>query len=616
MARRRAVPADRASRVALGLFAALVAWSFLSIAWAGSPGSAWEAADKLLLPLAAVATIALIPWTRATLTILIAGWSLGVALYCASRLVAWLGSGDLLPFIEPASGRIDDPLGYPNASAALPVLGMLGALALSSVREAPAAVRAAGLPVAVFLAEFALFSQSRGAIVAGVVALVVLVALAGERGRLALRLAVGAALVAPAVGPMLGVGDAILDLHFGLGPLHHAVRWMAATVAAAAVAGVGLAALDTRVRPSARTTRLAGGVAVALVAVAFLGAAAAYGGRVSDWLGTAWKAGTAPSGESRLLSLAPEERPDYARVSLDLFAERPLEGSGVGNFGREYDARRHFEKHSRYAHDIWLRALGEVGAVGFLLLVGLVVALGVGVLSRRRRHERYERSLVAACVAVGVYFLAHGSLDWLDEYPALTLPAVGLPFAALALHRPGRRRRTGRPTPFAQRSPWPARLGAAAVGAVVVAALAALLPPWIAVRYQERARQTWTAAPAVAFDDLRRAADLNPLSIDPVIAEGTLAVQLGQTVRARSAFRRALDREQHWYPYLQLAVLEARARRFAAARRLLGRAAALDARDPVIAYVRARVDRGRPVDLAGLTRQALDNPLFRPVRMP
>ena len=616
VARRRSVPADDTARAVLGLFAALVAWSFLSIAWAGSPGDAWEAANKLLLPLGAAATIALIPWTRGTLTILLGVWSLGVALICASRLVTWLRADDLLAFVEPASGRIDDPLGYPNASAALPVMGMLGALALSSVRETPPAVRAAALPVAVFLAEFSLFSQSRGAIVGGVVALVALVVLAGDRGRLAVRLAVGAAIVAPAVGPVLAVGDAVLDLRLATGPLHHAARWIAATVVVTALAGAALAVLDARVRPSARTSRVAGVVATGLVAVALLGAAVAYGGRVSDWAREAWRAGTAPSGESRLLSLAPEERPDYARVSLDLFTERPLEGAGVGNFGREYDARRHFEKHSRYAHDIWLRALGETGAVGFLLLVGLVAALAVGVLSRWRRHGPYERTLIAAAVAVGTYLLVHGSLDWLDEYPALVLPAVGLPVAALTLHRPGRRRRSGRPKPFAQRSPWPSRLAGAAVGLAVLAALASLLPAWVAVRYEERARQAWTAAPAAAFDDLRRAAELNRLSIDPLITEGSLALQLGRANRARSAFREALGREQHWYPYLALAVLEARDRRYPAARALLARAAALDAQDPVIAYARARIDHDRPVDLAGLTRQALDNPLFRPVQMP
>src|SRR5438270_2976440 len=48
---RMTFPAGRPARLALGLFAALVAWAFLSIAWAGSPGGAWEAANKLVLVL-------------------------------------------------------------------------------------------------------------------------------------------------------------------------------------------------------------------------------------------------------------------------------------------------------------------------------------------------------------------------------------------------------------------------------------------------------------------------------------------------------------------------------------------------------------------------------------
>src|SRR4051812_46512929 len=39
-------------RAALGLFAALVGWAFLSIIWAPSAGSAWESANKLIVVLA------------------------------------------------------------------------------------------------------------------------------------------------------------------------------------------------------------------------------------------------------------------------------------------------------------------------------------------------------------------------------------------------------------------------------------------------------------------------------------------------------------------------------------------------------------------------------------
>src|SRR3954447_11662616 len=50
-ARARIAP-SRPLQAALVLFAAVVAWAFLSMTWAPSPGSAWEAANKLILVLA------------------------------------------------------------------------------------------------------------------------------------------------------------------------------------------------------------------------------------------------------------------------------------------------------------------------------------------------------------------------------------------------------------------------------------------------------------------------------------------------------------------------------------------------------------------------------------
>ena len=42
----------------------------------------------------------------------------------------------------------------------------------------------------------------------------------------------------------------------------------------------------------------------------------------------------------------------------------PVGGVGTGNFEREYTARRHEPKHSRYVHNMFLRALGEGGLRG------------------------------------------------------------------------------------------------------------------------------------------------------------------------------------------------------------------------------------------------------------
>jgi tetratricopeptide (TPR) repeat protein len=608
---RAKVAEGRPLRVALVLFAVLVGWAFLSIAWADSPGSAWEAANKLVLVLGLAGTVALVAWTPGTLALLLGAWSVGVALLCAGRLITWLGASDLSAFFEPASARMSDPLGYPNATAALPAMALVPAVLLASLRQVPAWARAAMLPVAVFLVEFALFAQSRGAVGGALVAVLVLVALAGDRLRILVRLAVVLALAAPAARPVLDVGNAEFDGRSPVGPLHDAAPVIAVTVALAAVAGVVLAVLDGRLRVPRRVARGAATVAVAAAVVAAAAAGVAYGGAVRTWASEAWSTGHAPSGtQSRLLSLAPEERPDYARVALDAFADHPVAGIGAGNFGRVYDANRRFEKHSRYTHDIWLRILAEHGVVGIALFLGILAAMVTGLLVRRRSQSAYERSLVAGCFAVGAYFLAHGSLDWLEEFPALAMPAVGLPFAALALG--AHRGRTGAgPAPV-----WRGRLATVGHGAALGAVLVSLVPAWLAVRYLDRARHERASNTAAAFRDIDRAGSLNRLSVDAPVAEGALALGLGQRARARAAFERANVREPNWFSYLQLSLLDAGAGRFDTAGRLLGRAAELDAQDPVIAEARARFSRHERVDPGKLNEKAMESPLFRRSQMP
>src|SRR3954469_3211940 len=106
---RAPLPAHVLPRVALGLLGGLVLWAYLSIAWAGSPGAAWAAANKLVIVLAMAAIMVVIPWTGRALATVLGVWALGVALLCAGRLVTWLGAADLLRFFEPASVRMNDP---------------------------------------------------------------------------------------------------------------------------------------------------------------------------------------------------------------------------------------------------------------------------------------------------------------------------------------------------------------------------------------------------------------------------------------------------------------------------------------------------------------------------
>ena len=70
----------RAARVALCALALFTAWSFLSIAWAGARGDAWEAADRVLIYLTVFALFAMLPWTATQATGVLVAFVLATAL--------------------------------------------------------------------------------------------------------------------------------------------------------------------------------------------------------------------------------------------------------------------------------------------------------------------------------------------------------------------------------------------------------------------------------------------------------------------------------------------------------------------------------------------------------
>ncbi|CAA9503094.1 MAG: hypothetical protein AVDCRST_MAG85-1890 [uncultured Solirubrobacteraceae bacterium] len=614
---RRLVPDGTAARVALALLAALVAWSYLSLVWADSAGDAFESSNQLLLVLATAWCMAIQPAGPRGLLALIALWSVGVAAICAVRLIQATGAAGLSGLLDPETLRLNDPMAYPNATSALPAMAMLAAVLLASRRELPVLARALMLGAAVLLAEYAVLPQSRGIAVGLVFSLPVLVALASDRVRVVTRLAVVGGMVLIAVPSLLDVGNDAMAERPTAGAVDDAVRLVALTVVLAIALGLALSLLEDRVRV-ARPTSLSprrvavGGIAVALAAAGVAGAV--LGPRTVDWAESTWStAGPYPAGGSRLLSLAPEERPDYARVAWDLFLEKPAGGVASGNFGREYDARRTLPKRSRYTHNIFLRFLAENGVVGILLFLGVLGALLAGAMTGMRRLDGPGRAASAASMAVGAYLVGHGNLDWLEEFAALTGPAIGFTFASVALQRRG-----------AAADPWWERLhrgnrGLAAVPRPVAVAgglcsltvaLAVLVPPWLSVRYLERVKEGGKAEQVRA--DLRRAADLNPLSVEPLVNEGRLDLELGNKQDARAAFRRSIDREPTWYAYLQLALLDAQERKWVDAERELEQASMLSANDRVLNEARKRILGRTEVNAVEFDRTFVEGPGLDP----
>jgi hypothetical protein len=614
---RRVLPENRIARTALLTFAALVALNYLSIVWATSAGSALDAANQLALYLLVAWIFAVLPWTPRALALMLGLWSLGIGVFCAFAVAGAASASSLTLFF--VNGRFSTPMQYSNATGALAVMGMWPALILSSRRELPVWLRALGLGLAVFLADFATLPQSRAALLGLVLtAPVALLASSGRIRLLGRMIVVGAALAV--VLPRTVSVDNAVSAGGNVTPiLRHAADGMLITSIAAVVAGLVLAWLDShllgrveasltdRVRRAASRIPRVAALAVAVVVIA--GVAVAVEPKVDHFVHTVVAKGNtdASTGSDRLLSTSPEERFDYVRVALHLFSGAPVLGIGSGNFGRRYDGLRRFVKHSQYTHNLPLRVLSETGVVGEALFLFLLVTLVVGMARTARRRGDLGRAGAAIALCVSGYFLVHSCLDWVDEFPALAAPAIGLPLAAIGLAGPGPASgagRGGRAWRGLRGSPVVTRrLAWATSAAGGLLMLVALGTAYLSLRLIDRAFTVARAAPSQAYHDLSVAGSLDPLSANPVTSEGTIALYLGDTSRSQHAFARAIAKEDDWYPRLELALIDADQRRFAPALQEIDRAAVLDVDDPLIVQARALIVRHQRIDPVAFNKQ-------------
>ncbi len=124
--------------------------------------------------------------------------------------------------------------------------------------------------------------------------------------------------------------------------------------------------------------------------------------------------------------------------------------------------------------------------------------------------------------------------------------------------------------------------------------------PWTADIEVRRARASWTTFPSAAYRQLDLAAKLNPLSEQPGLTTGTIAIRRREPERARLGFEQALERDpRNAYATMWLGAIASSQGRRAEAERLLARARALAPTDPVTQSAAAQARAGR-IDLAGL----------------
>lgn len=583
---------------AVGSLAGLGLWQGVSAAWADEPAAAVNAMNLTLMYTAVLGLGITLGSGRATLRG--AQWcGLGAAVVVAvggvgARLRPGLIGGDDLP-------RLNTPISYWNGLGALFAFGLVLAVGLAGGRATHPAGRAAALAAGPLLALGLYMTMSRGAILLLAVMVLAVIALAADRLETLTAVAVIAAAAVPAIvaardRDLASLGTALPS---GAAPRTAVLLTLLVCMAVASLVGVA-ATLGLGRLPARGRTALGAAVAVVVLAGAIAGGVASMPdqGPVS-WADEQFQsfksfrsgARTDASVADQLATAAGTGRWQNWTVAWDQAGQAPLAGTGAGDYRFQWNEHRPVALFVVNAHSLYLEVLGESGLVGLTLLV---LPLGIGatlvaLVLIRRRGDPVRRDLVVAGAAAALIAL-HAAGDWDWQLPAVMIPALLLGGVVLAVAADTQRR--GRPAGL-----WaPVAAGVAAVLAVLL-----LAGPMRSQGLVDDAKAQARAGDlAAALATARDASDADPSAPAPRLVQAYVLTDLGRGPQADAAFAAALARSpRDWSVMADWAgSLIARGELDAAAP-LVGRAAALNPREPRVASLRRVLAQRRAAVAAG-----------------
>ncbi len=567
--------------IALGAFAALVAWIGLSVLWSTGPDLSWVAFDVAALYLLVMAAVGSLPGGPRQIRLAVRGFALIVLVVSAYAFF-----GKVAPDVVTHAhlfARLRAPVGYWNVLAALIVMALPAYLVTASRGWRQPWVRGLAASAIVLLLLTYFFTFSRGGYVALGVALIVYFALATRRLSAFVSLAI----------PLVSTAAVLLQVR-GLGTLfatttddqlravqgHQLAVWSAVALVLAGVAQVAVAYAERRWTLSARQTRVVGTVVIAVVVLAPL----AFGtfsivrhggvGWVADQYHAALTETSYTNSVRRLTSLGTSGRIPWYREAIRGFSHHPLAGTGAGTFGITDELYRVTTFEAKHSHSQWLNVLTELGVVGFALFLVAVCGLLVAVF-RHAGRDRDDpcRSLLAACQAAIAAFVVHLSIDWGWDMASITLAFLLLAGVSASYVRDRHVKAAAAPEapdaaasgvapgiPAGSTIPHP---GSPSLTVRVFATCAVLfvVASWALPYFSERATisaqdQLSRGQVAAAEAAARRAAALDPLSVDPLLTLADVQAQQGDPDAAAATLQRAVRLQPHYYkPYYQMGTL-------------------------------------------------------------
>jgi len=540
-----------------GLILGLSLLSAISSLWSGSVELSVIEADRVLAYLAFFLAAFLIAQTDERRQRFAEGLTI------ATTLVVLLGLGSrLLPHVlevadSLGSGpRLRYPLGYWNANGAM--AGIAVAMLLWTSRRATWAVlrwlSVAAIP-AVLLTLY--FTYSRGGLLALLVASACLIALSRDRLWMLGTFAIGVLGALPAV-LAVQARHSLADNVANQAAVEEGV-----TVLAILLAGIALSLALFAVlrRIEGRDGKLTGQALAASrnpvvlkrvalgLAVAAIAAVVAVGGRAWDQFSSS-DIQFPDDPKQHFSDFSSAGRHDFFRVAVDSFGEKPFLGSGAGTYQFSWERQRSIELPVHDAHSLYLEAFAELGAVGGLLVLGLVGTLLWSAFSAWRAAPHPQRERYAALTAAMLAFAVGAAFDWFWEIAALGAVfflAGGVVAAARCTQIAEDPRREAR-------SSEGQRYGLAVAGlAVAWIAAIALIGPLLVEREIEASQAAAARGDiGAAVDHAGNARTIEPWAASPYVQLGLLAERQAEYPSAIEHFTHAIEREDRNWQWFYL----------------------------------------------------------------
>src|SRR6266540_4307976 len=563
----------------------------LSIAWASDAAGAYGEFTRVALYVAVFA-ITVVASTRGNAGRWADGLALGLVAVTVIALISRFFPGtfaqkDIPRFLPAGASRLSFPVGYWNGLAVLVAMAIPLLLRLAVIGRNPVVRGLALAPIPAIAATIYLTSSRAGVATAVVGAAAFLLFTAGRWAATGAVVVAGAGAVA-AVLALLN-RDALVN-----GPLGSAAASSEGKSAALIIGGVCilvglLYGVGCRAMAGAQAPRPAAGwilLGIAVVA-AVVGIVASHPVRRFEIFKNPTSQTTDPSQlQKHLLSASGNGRWQLWHSALDEFDSKPVVGRGAGSYEAWWLEHGSLPLFVQDAHSLYLETLGELGIVGFVLLVGTFLA-ALGTAARRLlRQPDDDRVLLASVTAAFVGYAVAAAVDWMWELTIVSVVAFGClglatgPATALV-----RRPRLVRP---GEGLPLRARLGRYGLGAGIVVTgwlliCAIAIPLLSGARIQD-------SRDAAAGGDLRGAVNaardaraIQPWSAEPDLQIALVEEQAGDYRAARRWIVRAISRDStDWRLWFIKSRLETKLGAIRAARRSIDRARTLNPRSPVL----------------------------------